>query len=63
LKADDILRFEELMKLLLASSSPKETSIETLFRQAVALAGLQDQVWLDTSAGLPRRCDRAFAIC
>ena len=50
------------MKLLLASS-PQGTGIETLFRQAVALAGLQDQVWLDMPAELPRRCDTASTAC
>jgi hypothetical protein len=63
LKTDDILRFEELMQLLLASSRAKETGIEKLFRQAVALAGLQDQVWLGPPINLPRRCDRAFPVC
>ncbi|MDB6010358.1 MAG: hypothetical protein JWL65_2608 [Gammaproteobacteria bacterium] len=51
------------MQLLLASSSAKETGIEKLFRQAVALAGLQDQVWLGPPINLPRRCDRGSPVC
>jgi hypothetical protein len=56
LKADDIRRFEKLVELLLASA-PAETNIEALFRHAVALAGLEHEVWLDPPANPPRRYD------
>jgi hypothetical protein len=53
---DDISRFEALFQALL-SSSDGSSRIETLFFEAVMLAGLGDVVYLE---GVPRRmtvCD------
>jgi hypothetical protein len=55
--ANDLLRFDQLMTRLLAEGSAK-TGIETLFTQAVILAGLQNQVWLDAIVNVPRRWDQ-----
>jgi hypothetical protein len=56
MKADDILRFEQIMAHLLASRD-EQVPIETLFERAATLARLQDQVWLGTSRNLPRRLE------
>jgi hypothetical protein len=60
MKADDLLRFERLMLQLLARG-PAGPGVENIFRQAVTLAGLEGQVWLETSAYIPRRCDKESA--
>jgi hypothetical protein len=56
MKADDILRFGQIMAHLLASRD-EQVPIETLFERAATLARLQDQVWLGTSDNLPRRLE------
>jgi hypothetical protein len=59
MKADDILRFEQIMGHLLASRD-KEVPIATLFERAATLACLQDQVWLVASHNPPRRLEWTF---
>jgi hypothetical protein len=60
MKADDILRFEQIMAHLLASRD-KEVPIAILFERAATLARLQDQVWLATSQNPPRRLEWTFS--
>ena len=59
MKADDILRFEQIMAHLL-SSGDKQVPIEALFERAATLARLQDQVWVGTSDNPPRRLEGTF---
>jgi hypothetical protein len=59
MKADDILRFGQIMAHLLASRDER-VPIETLFERAATLARLQGQVWLGTSDNLPRRLEGTF---
>jgi hypothetical protein len=59
MKADDILRFGQIMAHLLARRD-EQVPIEALFERAATLARLQDQVWLGTSDNLPRRLEGTF---
>jgi hypothetical protein len=56
MKEIDILRFEQVLMHLLAAGHKMESGI---FRTAVILAGLQDQVLLDDAVRISRRPDLA----
>jgi divalent metal cation (Fe/Co/Zn/Cd) transporter len=59
MKETDILRFEQVLMHLLASGQKMESGI---FRTAIILAGLQDQVLLDDAVRIPRRPHLALPI-
>jgi hypothetical protein len=57
MKETDILRFEQVLMRLLATGHNREPGI---FRTAIILAGLQDQVLLDDAVRISRRPDLAL---
>jgi hypothetical protein len=59
MKETDILRFEQVLMHLLATGHKMEPGI---FRTAIILAGLQDQVLLDDAVRISRRPDLALPM-
>jgi hypothetical protein len=59
MKEMDILRFEQVLVHLLATGHKMESGI---FRTAIILAGLQDQVLLDDAVRISRRPDLALPM-